>query len=527
LAGDGLSIFSSTHLAATSLLPGRNAYNLKSAYVLSNATIDAQAPGQVRFLTLFPSIFLPVFLVMIGETIIATALPAIAASLGGVELIAWVVAVYMICVSITAPVYGRLGDAFGRRRMMVVALSITMVGSVVCALSTTIEMLIAARALQGLGGGGLISLSLALLGQSVQPRDRVRYHGYITVIGFSASALGPAIGGFLTATFGWPSVFLFNLPFGLIAIPLVFRLPPRTTQFEPFRFDLPGLLLFAIFVWSLLVLVQQGRRPADIDTVLVGGLFASVVVSLLMLIWRERRASAPLFPPRLAANPNIWRCDAMAACHGAYFVSVLTFVPLYLRVVRGQSIVDIGILLLPITLAIGVGSFVTGQVVSRTGKSAIFPSVGMAVLAMLFVVLGFIIDSLPPPILSAYLGVVAVAMGTVMGVVQATVQSETPKELLGTTTAAISVSRSLGGAVGTALAGALLFAIMAATGIEISTELQAILQGGGEGLSSLGADAVAGIRAGIATAFRGVVFLLAVYAGISFLLASTLPRRTL
>lgn len=464
---------------------------------------------------------------MIGETIIATALPAIAASLGGVELIAWVVAVYMICVSITAPVYGRLGDAFGRRRMMVVALTITLAGSVVCSLSTTIEMLIAARALQGLGGGGLVSLSLALLGQSVHPRDRVRFHGYITVIGFSGSALGPVIGGFLTATFGWPSVFLFNLPFGLLAIALVFRLPPRTTPFEPFRFDLPGLMLFTTFVWSLLVLVQEGRHPADLRIVLIGGLVASVGASLTLLIWRERRASAPLFPPALIANPNIWRCDVMAACHGAYFVSVLTFIPLYLRVVRDQSIVDIGVMLLPITLAAGVGSLLTGQIVSRTGRSAILPSLGMAVVTTMFCCLGFFIDVMSPVLLSVYLGIVAMAMGTVMGVVQATVQSESPTELLGTTTAVVSVSRSLGGAVGTALAGALLFAIIAASGVEISTELQAILQGGGGGLSGLEADALAAIRRGIAAGFRGVMFLLAVYAGISCLLAWTLPRRTL
>jgi len=467
------------------------------------------------------------FLVMVGETIVATALPAIAASLGGVELIAWVVAVYMVCVSITAPVYGRLGDAFGRRRMMVVALSIMLVGSLACALSTTIEMLIAARALQGIGGGGLISLSLALLGQSVHPRDRVRFHGYITVIGFSASGLGPVIGGFLTATFGWPSIFLFNLPFGLAAIALVFRLPPRTTPFEAFRFDLPGLLLFAGFVWSLLVLVQEGRSPADIRLELVGGLLVAAILSLVLLIWREKRATAPLFPPALMVNPNVWRCDAMAACHGAYFVSVLTFMPLYFRVVRDQSIVDIGLLLLPITIGAGFGSFLTGQIASRTGRSAIFPSLGMSVVAAMFVFLGMFIETMPPFVISMYLGVAAMAMGTVMGVVQATVQSEVPRELLGTMTAAISVSRSLGGAVGTALSGALLFALMAATGIEISSELQTILQGGGEDLSSHGADAIAGIRAGIATAFRGVVFLIAAYATISSLLAWTLPRRTL
>ena len=467
------------------------------------------------------------FIVMIGETIVATALPAIAASLGGIELIAWVVAAYMACVAITAPVYGRLGDAFGRRRMMVIALSITLVGSLTCAAATSIEMLIAARALQGLGGGGLITLALALLGQSVLPRDRVRYHGYIAVIGFSASALGPAIGGFLTAAFGWPSVFLFNLPFGLAAIALMFRLPPRTTPFERFRFDFPGLLLFAAFAWPLLVLVQEIRRPADLQLVFMALLFAISFVSLVLLIVREKRASDPLFPPRLLANPTVWRCDAMAACHGAYFVSVLTFTPLYLRVVHGQSVVEIGLLILPVTLAAGVGSFLTGQVVSRTGKSAIFPSFGLAVVSALMLLLSIVAGAMSPLAISAYIGCVALAMGTVMGVVQATVQAESPPELLGTSTAGISVARSLGGAIGTALAGAILFAIMAASGVEISVELQAILQGASDSLAGLDVDTEAKIRHGVAVAFRGVFVLIAIYAAIGSALAWSLPRRTL
>jgi MFS family permease len=484
-------------------------------------------PGEVRFLALFPSIICPMFMGMIGETIVATALPVIAASLGGVELIAWVVVTYLICLSITAPVYGRLGDAFGRRRMMVVALTISLVGSVLCALSTSIEMLIAARAFQGLGAGGLISLAHALIGQSVHPRDRVRFHGYITAIGFGASALGPLVGGLLTDAFGWPSVFWFNLPIGLLAIALVFRLPPRTIPFEPFRFDIPGLLLFATFVWSLLVLVQEVRQPADMRPALAIGLLAIVVVAVAFLIGRERRAPQPLFPPVLMANPTIWRCYGMAMCHGGYLVSILTFTPLYLRVVHGRSAVDIGLMILPITFGIGIGNFLTGQIVSRTGNAAIFPSVGLAVAAALLLLLAVNIEAMPHLYLSIYLGVVALFLGTVMGIVQAVVQSESGMVLLGTATAVVSLSRSLGAAVGTALSGTTLFAIMAANGIEISTELQAILQGSGDSLASLGQGAGDSIRNGIAGAFRGVFFLVAIYAGTGCILAWTLPRRTI
>jgi EmrB/QacA subfamily drug resistance transporter len=467
------------------------------------------------------------FMGMIGETIVATALPVIAASLGGIELIAWVVVAYLICLAITAPVYGRLGDAFGRRRMMVVALAISLIGSVLCAVSTSIEMLIAARVVQGIGGGGLISLAHALVAQSVPPRDRVRFHGYIAAIGFGASALGPVIGGFLTDNFGWPWIFLFNLPLGLAAIALVFRLPPRSTPFEPFRFDLPGLILFSALIWSLLVLVEEIRQPASLRLVFAASLAAIVLVSLVLLVKREKRATDPLFPPSLLSNPTIWRCNVMAVCHGGYFVAMLTFTPIYLRVVYDQSISEIGLLMLPVTFGIGLGTFITGQIVSRTGNAAIFPSLGLIVVCALFVLLAFGAEAMSPVVLSAYLGIVSLFMGTVMAVVQATVQSESSMALLGTSTAMISLSRALGGAVGTALVGALFFALVATGGTEISTELQAVLQGGSDDLAVLGQAAEVDVRLKAAIAFRAVFFLIAAYAAAGSLLAWTLPRRTL
>lgn len=483
--------------------------------------------AKAKFRTIAPAIAFPMFLGMVGETIVATALPVIAASLGNIEQITWVVVAYLIAMAVTAPVYGRLGDAFGRRMMMVVALTISLVGSVLCALSTSVEMLIAARVFQGLGGGGLVSLSQALVSQSVQPRDRMRFHGYIAAFGFSASALGPVLGGILTDNFGWQSVFLFNLPPAILGIMLVFRVPARSTPFEPFRFDFPGLVLFTLFVSSLLILVEEVRRPAETRLSLAVGLGVAMVASLLLLVRREFRATSPLFPPVLIRNPNVWRGYGMAICHGGYFVALLAMVPIYLRVVYGLSASEIGLLMLPMTAGIGIGTFTTGQIASRTGHAAIFPSIGLIVVAVMLAGLGFFHDPLPLSVLSIYLGFISLATGTVMAVVQATVQSESSGALLGTATSGVSLSRALGAAIGTALAGTLLFATLAANGMEISTQLQAILQGSGEGLTSMGAAAEAEIRANVAFAFRGVFFLIASYAVIGCVLAWTLTRRRL
>lgn len=467
---------------------------------------------------------LPLFIGIMDQTIVATALPTIAAQLGNVDLIAWVVAGYLIATAIAAPVYGRIGDAFGRRRMMVVALSVSIAGSALSAVSVSIEMLIAARFLQGIGGGGLITLSHALIGQSVAPRDRARYQGYLATIAVTASTVGPVVGGLLTQSFGWRSIFLFNLPFLAIGMALVFRLPPRTTPFERFRFDFLGLLLLALFITSLLIFVQQTRRLDAIDPVFASVLVVIAAVSLSLLYLRERRASTPLLPLPLLRNPNIWRCNAISFCHGALFVSLISFMPLYMRAVRGASSSEIGLFMVPMTIGVGIGSSIVGQLAGRTGRTALFPSIGMPVVVVLVLLLAVIADSMSSIELSWYLGIVSLFLGSVMGVVQVTVQVESGK-LLGTAVASLQLSRSLGAATGTALVGTVLFAALTLAGTEISSDLRAVLEGSETALASLGEAATTMIRTNVAIAFHSVYVTIAAFGVITALMAWTMPRR--
>ena len=207
--------------------------------------IKKLSPGS-QFLTIFPPIMLPMFLAVADQTIVATALPAIASSLGEIERASWVVVSYLIANTIAAPVYGRLGDTFGRRWMMFVALGIFMVGSVLCALAPNIELLTAFRVLQGFGGGGLMTLSQALIGEAIPPRERGRYQGYLAGIAVTSNSFGPVAGGYLTQAFGWQSIFLINIPLGLIALMFVFAdsgTPGRPSPHH-FRFARPGPVHF-------------------------------------------------------------------------------------------------------------------------------------------------------------------------------------------------------------------------------------------------------------------------------------------
>jgi multidrug resistance protein len=217
-------------------------------------------PDRFSFLRVFPSIMLPMFLAAVDQTIVATALPAIVASTGEVERASWVVVSYLIASTVAAPIYGRLGDQYGRRRLMLVGLCVFMAASLLCALCTSIEALTAARVLQGLGGGGLMTLSQALVGEAIPPRERARYQGYLAGVGVSANAFGPVAGGFMAEHLGWPSIFLINLPLGLIAAVLTLRLPSHPHPTGRWQIDGWGILLFAGLVAPLILALERAQH---------------------------------------------------------------------------------------------------------------------------------------------------------------------------------------------------------------------------------------------------------------------------
>ncbi|HET7849292.1 MAG TPA: MFS transporter, partial [Pseudolabrys sp.] len=423
-----------------------------------SSTPDARHRG---FLTIFPSIMLPMFLAVVDQTIVATALPAIAAATGDVERVSWIVVGYLIASTVAAPIYGRLGDAFGRRRLMFVGLGVFILASLLCAAAPTIELLTLARVLQGLGGGGLMTLSQALIGESVPPRERARYQGYLAAVAVTANTFGPVAGGYLTEHFGWQSIFLVNVPVGIGAVALTWRIPPRKSAGHQWRADPLGLLFFAIFVVTTLLALEQAQRVNMATMPVAAGLFAAGLIALGLLIRQENRAQSPLIPLSLLRRPAIWRSDAMAAFHGAALVSLITFAPVYLQVMRGASPSQTGLLLVPLTIGIGSGSLVTGRLVHKTGHTTLFPIVGLSLATLNFIVLAVWAQNLGTAALAGLLLGSGLFMGTVMGVVQVTVQSEAGNARLGEAAASVQFSRSIGAAFGTALVAAMLFAVLA------------------------------------------------------------------
>ena len=468
---------------------------------------------------------LPMFLAVVDQTIVATALPAMAASLGHVERVSWVVVSYLISTTIAAPVYGQLGDVLGRRTMMFVALGIFILASVLCALANSIETLTAARVLQGLGGGGLMTLSQALVGEAIPPRERAKYQGYLATVAVTANAFGPVAGGYLTFHFGWQSVFLINVPIGLLAVFLTLRLEPRSGGQKWWRFDAPGLFLFITFVAPIILSLEQIQKLDPNSVPIILGLLALGITSAVLLIRFEQRTSEPLLPISLLKQPVIWRTDALAACHGAALVSLITFLPIYLEIVRDMSPSEAGLILVPLMVGIGIGSMSTGRAVSLTGRTTIFPVVGLSLAIVGLLTLSIFAPYLSTFALSILLLWNGLTMGTVMGVVQVTVQTASGAKMLGAGAATVQFSRSVGAAFGTAAVAAVLFTMLAASDPETARLFAAMVNQGAAAMADLSAARRAMVQMEVTGAFRAAFLTVTAFAGLGLMFAWTIPMR--
>jgi EmrB/QacA subfamily drug resistance transporter len=477
------------------------------------------------FMRVFPGVMVAMFLAAADQTILASALPTIAASLRGFADLSWVVVAYLLAATVAAPIYGHLGDRFGRRRMLLAALAIFTAASLACALAPTLLLLILARALQGLGGGGLMTLAQALIGEHVTPRERGRFAGYFATVFALASTSGPVLGAFLTEHLSWRAVFAINLPLGLLAAFLALRVADhRPAQTEPFKPDVAGAFLFSASTLALLfALASGGHRFAWLSWPLVT-LLGGAVAGYAALTWWERRAADPVIPLRFIAIPAIARSNGVIICFGAALFSTILYIPLYLQLGRGLGIGQSGLLLLPITLAMVVSSAVTGRLVTKTGKTTIFPTCGLGLATIAFVAMALGVTTASTTIIMALTLLAGIGMGMVMPPIQVTVQLASGRESLGTATATISLCRAVGGSIGVALVGSILFALIGGTSDQLSVVVREVMDGGPGYISQLSEGDRGALGAHLGRAYRTVFMVIAGVTLIGAVVASTIPK---
>lgn len=419
-------------------------------------TTEHQERSHSEIMFVISALMLAMLLAALDQTIVSTALPKIASDLNGLSKYSWVATSYLLTSAIATPLYGKISDMFGRKKIFQSAIIIFLIGSALCGLSQNINQLIFFRGLQGIGAGGLMTLVFAIVGDIVPPRQRGKYQGYFGAVFATASVAGPLLGGFFTDRLSWRWVFYINLPIGLIATAAIasrLHLPVHKTEH---RVDYAGAVLLAIGVTSLLLATVWGGVTYPWGSSQIIGLFAAAAVGTLLFIWRQQYAAEPIIPLGLFRN-KVFRVTALLSLViGIVMFGALIFLPQYQQIVRGDSATKSGLMLLPLVGGLMTASITSGRIISKIGRYRIFPIIGTTFITIAFWLFSHITATTPRWELGVWMAILGLGIGQVMPVLTLAVQNAVERKDLGTGTSSVVFFRTIGSALGAAVFGAIL-----------------------------------------------------------------------
>jgi EmrB/QacA subfamily drug resistance transporter len=459
-------------------------------------------------------IMLAMFLSALEQTIVAPALPTIGRSLSDIENLSWVVTAYLLSTTVATPLFGKLSDIYGRRALMLVSVSVFVVGSVACALAPSIWALVLARALQGLGGGGILPLAQTVIADLLSPRERPMVQSYSSVMFMSASILGPVLGGFLTDYIHWSLIFWINVPLGAAALLMSDRALRRLPRHErPHRLDLIGAALMVGAAVALLSALSWGGSRHPWSSVPVLGLFGGSVVLWTLFALRLMRAPEPLIPPSMVREPVVGAIVVAGFFGIGTVIGLSIFMPLYIELVLGQSASASGLVLIAFMGGATVGSMVAGRLLSWLDRYKRVPIVGLPLGILALAIFALWPDRFSLWQVAALLAFGGLGMGTMYPTTTVVIQNAVPLHQLGTATGTLNFFRQLGGVIVVAIFGAI---VLSGVDSEVSGPLTL------ERLSETG-----GATADFAALFRWVFIAGAVFLGAALVAVIMIEEKPL
>ncbi|MFJ4768735.1 DHA2 family efflux MFS transporter permease subunit [Streptomyces uncialis] len=399
------------------------------------------------------ALLLGMLLASLDQTIVSTALPTIVSDLGGLDHLSWVVTAYLLASTAATPLWGKLGDQYGRKRLFQTAVVIFLIGSALCGIAQNMPQLIGFRALQGLGGGGLMVLSMAIVGDLVPPRERGRYQGLFGAVFGTTSVLGPLLGGVLTEQLSWRWVFYVNLPLGAVALVVIatsLRIPRRDTRHT---IDYLGTFLIASVATCLVLVASLGGTTWAWDSAPIIGLALLGLLLAVAFVAVERRAAEPVLPLKLFRIRTFTLAALIGFIIGFAMFGAMTYLPTFLQIVRGVTPTMSGVHMLPMVVGLLLSSTVSGQIVSRTGRWKAFPVAGTGITTIGLLLLHRLDAHTGTAETSAYFFVFGLGLGLVMQVLVLIAQNSVTYEDLGVATSGVTFFRSIGAAFGVAVFG--------------------------------------------------------------------------